>query len=73
MKVWYGVLDRQFGSATKVAAFKKVILDQGLFAPAFCLSFLSINYTLQGKSFEKTKQLIKRDYVDILIVGWSVS
>ena len=73
MRVWYGYLDKKFGSVTKVAAFKKVALDQLLFAPSFLVIFLTTLGVTQGKSSREIKAQIENDYVDIIITNWTVS
>ncbi|XP_049552183.1 protein Mpv17 isoform X2 [Orcinus orca] len=47
---WYKVLDRLIPGTTKVDALKKMLLDQGGFAPCFLGCFLSLVGTLNGLS-----------------------
>nr|KAF6329077.1 mitochondrial inner membrane protein MPV17 [Pipistrellus kuhlii] len=47
---WYKVLDRLIPGTTKVDALKKMLLDQGCFAPCFLGSFLSLIGALNGLS-----------------------
>ncbi|KAA0196634.1 hypothetical protein HAZT_HAZT003016 [Hyalella azteca] len=72
LKVWYGYLDRWFGAQGRRGAFKKVLVDQALFAPTFTVVFLTSLGVLQRKSFGQIKEQIKRDYVDIVLAGYMV-
>ncbi|XP_045150098.1 protein Mpv17 isoform X3 [Echinops telfairi] len=47
---WYKVLDRLLPGTTKVDALKKMLLDQGGFAPCFLGCFLPLVGTLNGLS-----------------------
>ncbi|XP_055482807.1 protein Mpv17 isoform X2 [Psammomys obesus] len=47
---WYRVLDRFIPSTTKVDALKKMLLDQGVFAPCFLGCFLPTVGVLNGMS-----------------------
>lgn len=73
MRVWYGLLDRKFGSATKVGALKKVAADQLLFAPSFLVVFLSALGLLQLKKVDEITAQINKDYKDIILTNWTVS
>ena len=66
-------MDRNFGSVTKIAAVKKVALDQLLFAPLFVATFLTILGTTQRKSSREIKNQFEKDYVDIILSHWMVS
>lgn len=72
LKVWYGVLDKKFGSLGKTGTLKKVFVDQAFFAPSFIVVLLTSLGVLQGKPLIEIKEQIQRDYTDILIAGWMV-
>ncbi|XP_046741577.1 protein Mpv17 [Diprion similis] len=65
-KTWYGILERYIGSKNSVAALKKVVLDQGCFAPVFVAVLLTVIATMQGNDIEGVKTKLKSDYTDIL-------
>ncbi|XP_053918730.1 protein Mpv17 isoform X2 [Cuculus canorus] len=50
---WYRVLDRLVPGNTKVVAVKKMMLDQGGFAPCFLGCFLTITGVMNGLSAEE--------------------
>uniref|UniRef100_A0A2P2I5S7 Mitochondrial inner membrane protein Mpv17 n=1 Tax=Hirondellea gigas TaxID=1518452 RepID=A0A2P2I5S7_9CRUS len=72
LRVWYGVLDRKFGSLGRAAALKKVFFDQAFFAPSFLVVFLGSLGLMQGKTANEVQKQIKKDYIDIVIAGWMV-
>lgn len=53
-------------------ALKKVAFDQGIFAPCFLGSFLTVLGVTQGNSPQKIKEEIKNNYVDIILTNWTV-
>ncbi|XP_050728735.1 protein Mpv17-like [Eriocheir sinensis] len=69
---WYGFLDQKLGSRKRISAFKKVALDQGIFAPSFLGVFMCVLGGSQGHSMAQIEQEIKTNYKDILLVNWSV-
>ncbi|XP_015140481.2 protein Mpv17 isoform X1 [Gallus gallus] len=50
---WYRILDRLIPGATKAVAVKKMVLDQGAFAPCFLGCFLAITGAVNGLSVEQ--------------------
>ncbi|KAM9383515.1 mitochondrial inner membrane protein Mpv17 isoform 2-T2 [Phaethornis superciliosus] len=50
---WYRVLDWLVPGATKVVAVKKMVLDQGVFAPCFLGCFLGVTGVVNGLSVEE--------------------
>ncbi|KAF2367515.1 Mpv17/PMP22 [Trinorchestia longiramus] len=72
LKMWYGVLDRHFGAQGRRGTIKKVLLDQGLFAPTFIVVFLTSVGLLQFKTLQQIQDQIKRDYIDIVLAGYMV-
>ncbi|KAM4903718.1 mitochondrial inner membrane protein Mpv17 isoform 4-T4 [Sylvia borin] len=49
---WYRILDWLIPGSTKVVAVKKVILDQGCFAPCFLGCFLAVTGATNGLSMQ---------------------
>ncbi|NXP47783.1 MPV17 protein, partial [Heliornis fulica] len=69
---WYRVLDRLVPGATKVAAMKKMLLDQGAFAPCFLGCFLAVSGALSGLALRDNCARIRQDYVDTLMTNYCV-
>uniref|UniRef100_A0A2K6FLY9 Mitochondrial inner membrane protein Mpv17 n=1 Tax=Propithecus coquereli TaxID=379532 RepID=A0A2K6FLY9_PROCO len=69
---WYKVLDRFIPGTTKVDALKKMLLDQGGFAPCFLGCFLPLVGTLNGLSAQENWAKLQRDYPDALITNYYV-
>ncbi|KAM6323555.1 mitochondrial inner membrane protein Mpv17 [Aegotheles albertisi] len=67
---WYRILDRLVPGSTKVVAVKKMVLDQGGFAPCFLGCFLAITGATSGLSAEETWARIQQDYVDALLTNY---
>ncbi|TKC48925.1 hypothetical protein EI555_007074 [Monodon monoceros] len=67
---WYKVLDRLIPGTTKVDALKKMLLDQGGFAPCFLGCFLSLVGTLNGLSAQDNWAKLQQDYPDALITNY---
>ncbi|XP_012264931.1 protein Mpv17 isoform X3 [Athalia rosae] len=70
--IWYRILERNIGSKSSTAALKKVLLDQGCFAPFFITVLLTVIGKLQGKDFEGIKRKLKSDYFDILFNNYKL-
>ncbi|XP_061288996.1 protein Mpv17 isoform X5 [Bos javanicus] len=69
---WYRVLDRLIPGTTKVDALKKMLLDQGGFAPCFLGCFLPLVGTLNGLSAQDNWAKLQRDFPDALITNYYV-
>nr|XP_012643711.1 protein Mpv17 isoform X1 [Microcebus murinus] len=67
---WYKVLDRFIPGTTKVDALKKMLLDQGGFAPCFLGCFLPLVGALNGLSAQDNWAKLQRDYRDALITNY---
>uniref|UniRef100_A0A667G054 Mitochondrial inner membrane protein Mpv17 n=1 Tax=Lynx canadensis TaxID=61383 RepID=A0A667G054_LYNCA len=67
---WYRVLDRLVPGTTKVDALKKMLLDQGGFAPCFLGCFLPLVGALNGLSAQDNWAKLRRDYPDALITNY---
>ncbi|XP_046770878.1 protein Mpv17 isoform X12 [Gallus gallus] len=70
---WYRILDRLIPGATKAVAVKKMVLDQGAFAPCFLGCFLAITGAVNGLSVEQNWAKIQQDYVDALLTNYCVA
>ncbi|XP_040455301.1 protein Mpv17 [Falco naumanni] len=70
---WYKILDRLIPGTTKVVAVKKMVLDQGAFAPCFLGCFLAITGAMNGLSVEENWSKIQQDYMDALLTNYCVS
>ncbi|XP_053565426.1 protein Mpv17 [Bombina bombina] len=69
---WYKILDRLIPGSTKSVALKKMLLDQGGFAPCFLGCFLMIAGALNGLSYDDNVSKLKRDYKDALIANYYI-
>ncbi|XP_037668639.1 protein Mpv17 isoform X6 [Choloepus didactylus] len=67
---WYRVLDRLIPGTTKKDALKKMLFDQGGFAPCFLGCFLPLVGTLNGLSAQDNWTKLQRDYPDALITNY---
>ncbi|CAG9860757.1 unnamed protein product [Phyllotreta striolata] len=70
--MWYKFLSKMIRPDDKTAAFKKVALDQFMFAPCFLPVFLIALNTLKGNDWQTTKAEIKDKYFDIMITNYQV-
>ncbi|KAM4692762.1 mitochondrial inner membrane protein Mpv17 isoform 1-T2 [Discoglossus pictus] len=69
---WYKVLDRLISGSSKSVALKKMLLDQGAFAPCFLGCFLTIAGALNGLSYKENVAKLKRDYKDAIITNYYI-
>ncbi|XP_063773165.1 protein Mpv17 [Pseudophryne corroboree] len=69
---WYKVLEGLIPGSSKSVALRKMLLDQGVFAPCFLGCFLIIVGTLNGLSKEEIWAKMKRDYTDALIANYYI-
>ncbi|XP_029813878.1 protein Mpv17 [Manacus vitellinus] len=65
---WYRILDRLIPGNTKVVAVKKMVLDQGGFAPCFLGCFLAITGAMNGLSVQDNWSKIQQ--VCAAALGW---
>ncbi|KAK7866369.1 hypothetical protein R5R35_003292 [Gryllus longicercus] len=72
LRIWYGGLDKMFPSSGRKLQYKKVLVDQGIFAPAFIASILTILMGINGEKPEAIKEKLKQDYKDILITNYKI-
>ncbi|KAM4903717.1 mitochondrial inner membrane protein Mpv17 isoform 3-T3 [Sylvia borin] len=69
---WYRILDWLIPGSTKVVAVKKVILDQGCFAPCFLGCFLAVTGATNGLSMQDNWTKIQQDYMDALVTSYCI-
>lgn len=72
LRTWYIVLDKIIKGAPGTAALKKMLLDQGVWAPFFIALFFSLSDSLDGKSFQEIKSKLEVAYVPALKVNWMI-
>ncbi|NXK68781.1 MPV17 protein, partial [Sylvietta virens] len=69
---WYRILDWLIPGNTKVVAVKKVILDQGAFAPCFLGCFLAVTGATNGLSVQDNWSKLQQDYMDALMTNYCI-
>ncbi|KAM6279667.1 mitochondrial inner membrane protein Mpv17 [Porphyrio hochstetteri] len=69
---WYRVLDRLVLGTTKAVAVKKMVLDQGAFAPCFLGCFLAITGAMNGLSLQENWAKIQQDYTAALATNYCI-
>ncbi|NWH42132.1 MPV17 protein, partial [Chloropsis hardwickii] len=69
---WYRILDWLIPGSTKAVAVKKVILDQGAFAPCFLGCFLAVTGAVNGLSVQDNCSKIQQDYMDALMTNYCI-
>lgn len=73
VRLWYGALQRMFGSGGKPKqALKKVVLDQFLFAPALIASILTVVPLASGQSLQQAQAKLDQDYWPVLKANYQV-
>mgnify|MGYP002803601653 FL=1 len=71
--VWYDVfLSKLFMQRTMKTALKKVVLDQGLFAPAFLVLFYGSLGILEFSPLQKTVARLKAEFLPNMAVNYSI-
>ncbi|XP_007476065.2 protein Mpv17 isoform X1 [Monodelphis domestica] len=69
---WYRILDRLIRGNTKMDALKKMVIDQGGFAPCFLGCLLPIIGTFDGLSVKDNWVRLQQDYPDALITNYYI-
>ncbi|KAF2071206.1 hypothetical protein CYY_007474 [Polysphondylium violaceum] len=67
---WYTSLDKIVVGSGKTVYIKKMLLDQGVFAPIVISCFMGIMNTIHGKSLADTEQKIKNDLFYAMKANW---
>lgn len=68
--MWYGYLDKIKSGSKTIVTFKKVALDQFVFAPIFIGALISLIGTLQGHKPNEIKTKLELEYKDILVTNY---
>ena len=68
---WYSTLGRIVTAQGSAKAFISLVLDQGVFAPAFLCVFLSSLFTIEGKAHEIVPKL-KQDFASTVTANWNI-
>lgn len=72
LRTWYLTLDRIVPGTAKTAGFKKMLLDQSLFAPVMICFFFSVTESLAGKRPHEIKKKLRERYVETLITNYKI-
>ena len=68
LRSWYLTLERIVPGAVKTAGFKKMLLDQSLFAPLMICFFFIVSETLAGKRLHEINEMLQECYVQTLMI-----
>ena len=69
---WFGYLHRMVRGDTLLAALKRVILDQLIFAPIMIPGFMTNIMILEGKSRDEIKRALIRDVPDAYMTNLGI-
>lgn len=69
---WYGFLGRNIPGTSSKDVLTRTIIDQFLFAPLFCCTFMSSLMTLEGKDVFTIRNTLRRDLSDVMIANWGL-
>lgn len=69
---WYKYLDQLVVGKSKVAVFKKVLLDQFVLAPCFLAGFIVVTGFLGGLSLEKIYLKLEKNYTNALMSNYTI-
>jgi len=69
---WYRALSRVFPRASASTTVLKVALDQGAFIPGMLASFLVLNAALKGLDKREIKEILTRDYFQLLLANYQL-
>ena len=72
LRSWYLTLERIVPGTAKTAGFKKMLLDQSLFAPVMICFFFGVSKTLAGKRPHEIKEMLQERYVQTLITNYKI-
>ena len=72
LRTWYIILDKLVKGTAGTSALKKMILDQGIWAPCFLVMFFSAVGALDGNSAKQIKEKLKKDFVPALKVNYMI-
>ncbi|XP_057308553.1 protein Mpv17-like [Hydractinia symbiolongicarpus] len=66
LRSWYVVLDRLVIGTSSSVVIKKVLLDQGIWAPTFIAAFFTVSDVIDGKSFGDIRRRLQHSYIPAL-------
>ena len=72
LRTWYLALERIVPGTATINGFKKMLLDQTLFAPPFIAMFFIASESLAGKTRAEVKQTLQSRYTETLITNYKV-
>ncbi|XP_055640067.1 protein Mpv17 [Toxorhynchites rutilus septentrionalis] len=73
LRKWYGLLDKHITGRNKaIVTFKKVALDQLIFAPVFLGTFIGTVGLFQGNNRLEIERKLKNEYTDILLTNYYI-
>eukprot|EP00741_Cyanophora_paradoxa_P004544 tig00000808_g4413.t1 len=68
--MWYGFLDGTFPGRTPGAVFKKLLLDQTMYAPAAIATFFTVVAIGQGRGPAYIAQKLRQDMPSAMLANW---
>ena len=72
LRSWYILLDKIIKGTSTTAALKKMLLDQGVWAPFFIAGFFTVSDSLDGKSIKQIKEKLDTAYFSALKVNYMI-
>lgn len=72
LRTWYLTLDRVVPGTAKTAGFKKMLIDQSLFAPVMIAFFFGVTETLAGKRPTEIQEMLQACYKETLITNYKI-
>ncbi|EFJ52964.1 hypothetical protein VOLCADRAFT_102925 [Volvox carteri f. nagariensis] len=66
---WYSLLNRLIPARGATGAGLQLLLDQGVFAPLFLATFISVLFTIEGKS-HLVRSKLEQDLLETVKVNW---
>lgn len=69
---WYRFLDKVNFSSLRLVLFKKLALDQFIFAPCALACITTLLSLSDGKNMEEIKEKMQTDYLSVLFANYKV-
>ncbi|XP_064478818.1 protein Mpv17-like [Ornithodoros turicata] len=70
LRTWYLYLEKLVSPKGRMIPLKKMLLDQGAFAPIFLPCFLACLGVLQRQTWSEIKHKVKTDYIPVLTANY---
>lgn len=70
LRTWYLSLEKIVRPTGRIIPLKKMLLDQGIFAPVFLPCFLVCLGALQRQSWSSIKRKVRTDYIPVLTANY---